>query len=109
MSSNDWKQGLCNCCGDVEIGCCGAFCWCCLNYKNAENLNKSGVLYTLLGCLAPCIPILLLRQEARSRYNIEGDTCGDLLATLCCGSCVTCQVSQHSQNCNNFHAKSPYS
>ena len=50
---------------------CGTFCGCCLNYKNAENLGKSGILYTLLSCIMPCVPILLLRQEARERYNIE--------------------------------------
>ena len=64
----------------------------CLNYQNAENLNKSGILYCLLGCILPCIPIMLLRQEARERYNIVGDTCEDAMASFCCGSCVSCQV-----------------
>ena len=40
-------------------------------YKNAEGLNKSGILYCLLGCISPCIPALLLRNEARDQYNIE--------------------------------------
>ena len=82
-----WKQGLCNPCGDCGIcklsielisydcdqhqGCCGLFCEPCLVYKNAEGLNKSGVLYCLLGCISPCIPALLLRNEARDQYNIE--------------------------------------
>ena len=73
-------------------GCCATFCFWCLNYKTAENLGKSGVLYTLLACIAPCVPILLLRQEARERYNIEGDTCNDVITSLCCGECVMCQV-----------------
>ena len=52
-------------------GCCASFCFWCLNYKTAENLGKSGLLYTLLGCIMPCIPIMLARTEARERYNIE--------------------------------------
>ena len=52
-------------------GCCGLFCEPCLVYQNAEGLNKSGVLYCLLGCISPCIPALLLRNEARDQYNIE--------------------------------------
>jgi len=88
-----WKQGLCNPCGDCGICCCGLFCEPCLVYKNAEGLNKSGVLYCLLGCISPCIPALLLRNEARDQYNIEGSTCGDVTAALCCVPCVQCQVA----------------
>ena len=45
---------------------------CCLNYRNAEKLGKSGLLCTLLFCFAtPCLPIFLLRHEARDKYNIE--------------------------------------
>ena len=90
--SSEWKQGLCNFCGDCEICMCGSFCGLCLNYRNAENLGKSGILYTLLACIVPCVPLLLLRQEARERYNIEGSTCDDVVATVCCGTCVLCQV-----------------
>ena len=34
-------------------------------------MGKSGLLYVVLGCFAPCIPILLLRQEARTQNNIK--------------------------------------
>ena len=54
-----------------QLGCCGAFLPCCLTYKNAEALGKSGPLYFLLGCVLPCLPILLLRTEAREKYGIE--------------------------------------
>ena len=51
---------------------CCAYCLpCCLIYRNAEDMNKSGILYCLLSCIMPCIPILLLRGEARDKYNIE--------------------------------------
>ena len=89
-----WKNGLCGCMGDCEscklpfsfwiinkaleslscfelTGCCGTFCHSCLIYKNAESLNKSGFLCCLLGCFFPCIPLFLLRSEAREKYGIE--------------------------------------
>ena len=69
---------------------CGTCCGLCQVYQNAENLGKSGesknpftlysslipiinsgFLYCMLACIFPCIPIMLLRQEARERYNIE--------------------------------------
>ena len=43
-----------------------------MNYRNAEKLGKSGLLCTLLFCFAtPCLPIFLLRHEARDKYNID--------------------------------------
>ena len=53
------------------LGLCGAFCTCCLISETSGKLGKSGLLYNILGCFAPCIPILLLRQDARHRNNIE--------------------------------------
>ena len=52
-------------------GCCGTFCGLCLVCQNANGMQKSGILYGLLTCIMPCIPILLLRQEARDKYQIE--------------------------------------
>ena len=69
------------------------FCFPCLTYGTANDLGKSGMLYCLLGCLMPCIPTLLLRQEARERYNIEGDTMGDVGTSVYCTPCVICQTS----------------
>jgi len=92
-NGNQWKQGLLNCCGDVEICCCGLCCTPCLTYNTANDMGKSGLLYCLLGCIMPCIPTLLLRQEARERYYIEGDTAGDVGTAVCCTSCVQCQTA----------------
>jgi len=41
----------------------------------------------------PCIPLLLLRQEAREKYQIEGSTMGDVGASVCCSACVNCQTA----------------
>ena len=56
-------------------------------------MGKSGLLYNALACIMPCLPTLLLRQEAREKYNIEGDTMGDLMCSVCCTPCVTCQTA----------------
>jgi len=93
----EFKQGLCNCFGDCGVCCCGYWCFPCQTYQTAESLGKSGILYSLLSCLFPCVPMLLLRQEARERYNIEGDTMGDVVASVCCTACVGCQVSKEVQ------------
>ena len=55
----------------IVSGMCGMCCGLCQIYQNAESLGKSGCLYMLLACIFPCVPIMLLRQEARERYNIE--------------------------------------
>merc|ERR1711970_1167936 len=91
--ASDWKQGMFGCFDDIGICCCGMCCNPCITYQTAEDLGKSGILYLLLGCVAPCIPALLLRQEARSRYNIDGETGDDVLMSFCCTACVTCQTS----------------
>merc|ERR1719479_331866 len=41
----------------------------------------------------PCIPILLLRGEAREKYGIEGSTVGDVGAACCCTGCALCQTA----------------
>ncbi|XP_040575439.1 cornifelin [Lepeophtheirus salmonis] len=87
-----WKQSLCGCCGDMETCCCGTFCGLCFTYQQAENLGKPGILYCLLSCIFPCIPIFLLRGEAREKYGIEGSTGEDAMTAFCCGPCVQCQT-----------------
>ena len=61
----EWKQELIDCCFEPGICCCGMCFPSCLTYRSANDLGKSGLLYFLLACCVPCIPTLLLRQEAR--------------------------------------------
>ena len=93
-----WHQNLVNCCGDCGVCACGTCCEPCLVYQNAEDLNNSGFLCCILGCFFPCIPSLLLRGEAREKYNIEGSTCGDVCASFCCPLCVQCQIGAEIKN-----------
>jgi len=89
----EFKQSTCGCFDDCG-GC--MFGWCCSPcqvYQNGEALGKSGFLCCLLGCLLPCVPALLLRQEARERWGIEGSTGDDVVSAVCCTPCVNCQIS----------------
>eukprot|EP00096_Caligus_rogercresseyi_P011829 TRINITY_DN478_c0_g1_i1.p2 TRINITY_DN478_c0_g1~~TRINITY_DN478_c0_g1_i1.p2 ORF type:complete len:103 (+),score=16.65 TRINITY_DN478_c0_g1_i1:288-596(+) len=90
--SQTWKQGICGCCGDMEVCCCVSFCTYCSIYSQSENLGKPGILYSLIACVFPCIPIFLLRSEAREKYGVEGSTVDDALCSFCCGACVMCQT-----------------
>ena len=78
--SNGWHQGLCNCCGDISLCLCGLFCWPCLICSNARGLGKSGLIYNILGCFLPCLPVFLLRQNAREKYGIEGGDVEDVVS-----------------------------
>ena len=59
----------------ILLGMCGTFCSLCLVYRNAEDLNKSGILCCLASMFVPCIPLMLLRGEAREKYGIEVRIC----------------------------------
>ena len=78
--------------------------------ENANNLGGSGCVYFLLSCVAPFIPILLLREKARDRYNIEvrdmvlvrymmvmvymqGSTCDDVMVSCFCHCCANIQIA----------------
>ena len=39
----------------------------------------------------------IVHYDDLSRYNIEGDTMGDVVASVCCTPCVGCQVSKEVQ------------
>merc|ERR1712062_562785 len=43
--------------------CCVTFCNPCAIYKTANDLGQSGILYVLLGCILPCVPVMLLRTR----------------------------------------------
>ena len=74
-------------------GCMATWCGCCLVYRTAEELGESGVLYFLLGCITPCIPVMMLRTKAREMYNIDGSTSNDAAMACCCNCCALVQTS----------------
>ena len=89
----DWKQGVCGCFGDCDVCLCGYCCPCLLIKRNADDLGKEGLLCCLLSCFIPCIPIFILRTEARERYGIDGSTGNDAICSFCCGALVNCQTA----------------
>ena len=56
------------------------FWWPCLICSKARALGKSGLIYNILGCFLPCLPVFLLRQNAREKYGIEGGDVEDVVS-----------------------------
>merc|ERR1711976_1047901 len=100
--SKDWQRGLCDCCAEPEICCCGLFCYPCQTYKTANSLNRSGALFGLLACFFPCLPAFLLRQETRHRYDIDGNDIGDCGTAFCFPACVSCQTATEVKQQMNY-------
>eukprot|EP00090_Calanus_glacialis_P005217 TRINITY_DN14029_c0_g1_i3.p1 TRINITY_DN14029_c0_g1~~TRINITY_DN14029_c0_g1_i3.p1 ORF type:complete len:101 (-),score=31.25 TRINITY_DN14029_c0_g1_i3:75-377(-) len=91
--SKDWSNGTFDCCSDMGTCCMATWCGCCLVYSTAEELGESGVLYFLLGCITPCIPVMMLRTKAREMHNIDGSTSNDAIMACCCNCCALVQTS----------------
>merc|ERR1739846_68652 len=67
MGSAEWKQGLCGCMDDCETCMCGSFCTPCLIYRNAEDLNKSGILC----CLAKLVKSMELTEAPLEMLELQ--------------------------------------
>merc|ERR1712127_189638 len=93
--SEDWANGMFGCMSDFTTCLYGTCCGCCMMYETAEGLGESGILYLLLSCITPCIPVMMMRMKAREKYNIDcpqGDTTNDALMSCCCNCCTGIQV-----------------
>lgn len=104
--SESFKHSLFNC-GDCGT-CLAAFCCTpCLHGRTASRLDtypsppSSSTDYfntsCFLSCLAisfsvGCIPTWIQRAEMRKRFGIEGNACGDCMATCCCLPCAQAQL-----------------
>ena len=51
------------------------------------------LLCCLLSLCIPCLPVFVMRSEARERYGIDGSTVDDAVCSFCCSSCVNCQTA----------------
>ena len=76
-----------------RLGLCGWCCGLCLLCQNANKMGESPALYCILSCIAPCIPLFLLRQKLRERNGIDGETSHDAIAACCCACCVNVQIA----------------
>ena len=90
----DWKQGTFGCFGDCEVCLCGYCCGCLIVKRNADDMGRGdGLLCCLLSLCIPCLPVFVMRSEARERYGIDGSTVDDAVCSFCCSSSVNCQTA----------------
>ncbi|XP_032541742.1 placenta-specific gene 8 protein-like [Chiroxiphia lanceolata] len=79
-----WQTGLMDCCSDCGVCLCGSFCYPCLGYQVAGDMNE---------CFL-CGTSVAMRTLYRTRYNIPGSICSDFCITLWCPVCSVCQMKR---------------
>ncbi|XP_062849368.1 plac8 onzin related protein 1 [Trichomycterus rosablanca] len=94
---NTWTTSLCDCCSDMNICCCGYWCFPCLQCHTTAKFG--------LCCCLPLVDVCFvvscsLRRGIRRRYNINGSACGDWCTVMCCYWCAWCQMAREIKNRN---------
>ena len=81
------------------LGMCGWCCPICQVADSAQKLGESYLLYFVLGCFVPCVPVFLVRDKAREKYGLEGST-GKIhyISYFCVLSCTV-----YATVISNFH------
>lgn len=80
--------GLFDCFGDCKACCCAMWCPCCL-VGNVKAELDGRIMETCDWCLMPSQ--YFNRQQLRSTFNIERDSCNDCCVNYCCNCCATIQ------------------
>lgn len=89
-SSNEWTNGLFECCNSGVGTCLYAFCCTtCARATTRTNLDSSDWCFNFC-CLTQVLGYNIIREG----YGIEGNCCGDILKTLLCPGCTTAQMLQ---------------
>ncbi|RXN21515.1 cornifelin-like protein [Labeo rohita] len=96
MMMNQWSSGVCDCCEDMGICCCGFWCTYCLMCKTSEDFGECLCLPLLEICFGGIIhPITLaMRSSMRERFHIKGSIQNDCCVATCCPVCVWCQMAR---------------
>ncbi|XP_056608172.1 plac8 onzin related protein 6 isoform X2 [Triplophysa dalaica] len=91
-----WSSGVCDCCEDMSVCCCGFWCPYCLMCRTSENFGECFCLPLLEICFGGMLhPITLaMRSSMRERYNIKGSIPDDCCMVTCCTLCVWCQMAR---------------
>ncbi|XP_069623700.1 uncharacterized protein [Ranitomeya imitator] len=113
INLNEWSSGICDCCQDMGICCCGFWCLPCFQCKTVSDFGECLCLPLLdpgsccgyLGASINCPPIsMTMRASIRERYRIRGSICSDCCMLYCCFSCSWCQmareIKKHKQPVN---------
>ena len=61
--------------------------------RNADDLGKNGLLLLVLFYCVPCVPIFILRKEAREKFGIKGSSGGDALCSFFCAAYTNCRTA----------------
>ncbi|XP_030635124.1 cornifelin homolog A-like [Chanos chanos] len=96
VSPQQWSSGLCDCCDDMGICCCGFWCCPCQMCKTTADFGEClclPLIDIMFGCFVPPIS-LSVRSSMRERYNIKGSMCTDCCKVSCCGPCSWCQMAR---------------
>lgn len=96
LRQNQWTSGVCDCCEDMGICCCGFWCTYCLMCKTSEDFGECLCLPLLEICFGGMLhPITLaMRSSMRERYHIKGSIQNDCCVVTCCPVCVWCQMAR---------------
>lgn len=84
--AENWVAGFC-CAGGCSTGCYSVLCNPCATASARSGYDGSDWCFNLL-----CVPLAMKRNIIREGYNIQGGCCEDLLLSVCCATCVTCQM-----------------
>merc|ERR1712179_519211 len=67
----DWNHGLFGCFHDCGNCMCGYCCPICQVADSASKLGESYLLYFIMGCFVPCIPIFLVSYTKSTSIATE--------------------------------------
>ncbi|CAM9871769.1 unnamed protein product [Discosporangium mesarthrocarpum] len=82
-----WRTGICTCGGSCRMCMYGLICIPCALATARHRFDGSSWCMNLL-----CLNICIGRNLIREGYMIEGHCCTDILCSIMCGPCVTCQL-----------------
>ncbi|XP_063166160.1 placenta-specific gene 8 protein-like isoform X2 [Candoia aspera] len=81
---NYWQTGVCDCCSDCGVLCCGLFCVPCLSCQVASDMSE---------CCC-CGASVAMRSVYRTKYQIPGSICGDWCTVMWLPVCSLCQIKR---------------
>lgn len=114
----DFSSGLCSCCEDFNVCCCGAFCPGYLLCKQIAFTNgrhehqmecwekTCGILISItglywVGAIGIAIWEACVRKDIRKSLFIQpDDSCGETTRSLCCYPCAICQQERELRSMN---------